>query len=59
MTRVIRYNRSPESQRERSEAQKRRVLPPKVCEACDTPYTPSAANQRRCQDCKDAGRKLP
>lgn len=59
MTRVIRYNRSPESQRERSEAQKRRVLKPKVCETCDQSYIPAAANQRRCKPCVDAGRKLP
>lgn len=52
-------NRTPEATRARSEAAKRRVLAPKVCEACGTKYTPGAGNQRRCQDCVDQGRKVP
>jgi rubrerythrin len=51
MTRQIRYNRSEESHRERSEAQLRRVLNPKLCETCGTSYTPKVGNQKRCPSC--------
>lgn len=53
------FNQSPEAQRKRSERVKNRVLPPKVCETCEAEYTPKSGNQRRCDECKEAGRKLP
>jgi hypothetical protein len=53
VTRAIRYNRSPETKREQSEAQKRRVLPARECVvfACWQTFTPKAGNQLRCPAC--------
>lgn len=50
--RVIRYNRSPESRRQRSEAQRTRrpIARTHRC-ACGLEFTPRVGNQKRCPDC--------